>query len=182
MDLSSNRYQIWPFFKDDDGVFNLPDAFLRMIWDELEATGRILETFSAGDVSTLEQWMAFTKREDNNFVFVMDSRSGQPVFMSWVNGIAIRSRSAFAHFCGIGPYRRGSLDLALDYWTGVRGLDGRYMLDTLVGLTPSTNEKALKLMRMVGCVIACEIPGLCYMAATGELVAGTISYFKRKGA
>jgi hypothetical protein len=54
-----------------------------------------------------------------------------------------------------------------------------YLLDTLIGITPTCNEAAVKYIRRCGAIECGTVPAACYYHDTGENVAGLVTIFNR---
>lgn len=54
-----------------------------------------------------------------------------------------------------------------------------YVLDTLVGVTPTCNDAAVKYIRRCGAVECGVVPGLCWFHDEGENVPGLVTVFNR---
>ena len=173
------RFQVWPYFRQEDGTWNLPDLFLAAAWSGIYTSGRYQHVFYSGQVKTFGEFVTFLQKKGTYPVFVV--LDGAPVFMAWLNGVDAIAGVGFSHFCAIGPYRRGSADAVLDYWFGFRGPDGQPLLKVLCGVTPATCIVALKLLRLLGWVEAGRIPRFCRLAHDGTRADAVISYYAREG-
>lgn len=54
-----------------------------------------------------------------------------------------------------------------------------FMLDTLIGITPTCNEAAIKFIRRCGAVECGEVPNLCFFYDEGEHSAALVTVFNR---
>lgn len=61
-----------------------------------------------------------------------------------------------------------------------RNVSGGFMLDTLIGLTPSCNKEAVKFIHSLGAVDVGVIPGACYYYDTGENVSAVATVYTRE--
>lgn len=59
-------------------------------------------------------------------------------------------------------------------------ITGGYRMDTLIGLTPTCNTEALKLIHRCGAVDCGVIPAACYYHDTGENVPGLATVYTRE--
>lgn len=103
-----------------------------------------------------------------------------------------RGKTADAHFCvfPMGTERMaspiGRIPVALGYGFFCAGAalweknasDG-FVLDTLVGIIPSCNRKALKYVDRLGVRFHASVPGMCWCYDTGDNVPGIVMTLSR---
>lgn len=167
-----NNLQIFPYVAIEGG-WSLSDSVMTAIFLQLEQEGKIEHLFYDGSVRDVIGWLEFIKRPGNFIVVVADMEAQRPIHIAWLNNVA--DGVAWAHHASLGKYKRGVWELIRDYWaeTGVIRL--------LLGLTPVTNEKAVKfLQKICKFEVVGEIPDICNLAYEAMRVPGVVSYFKLK--
>lgn len=83
--------------------------------------------------------------------------------------------------CGGHKLRAGALDRAGGASGGESGQreEGGFLLDTLIGVTPTDSREAVRFVRRMGGVPCGEVPDLCWRFDSGRNVAGLLTVFNR---
>ena len=172
------RYQVMPLIYDEFGNPNIPPVVLDAVWAQLEAEDKVRHVFYGGSVHDLLTWRQFLSTPTNYPVFVLDMDQAKLVFLAWMNHLA--NGTAQIHFTSIGKYRRGTVEVVLDYWRSFKMPDGEQMFCVLLGMTPETNVAALKLSRLTGFTrLEPTIPEACILAYEGNRrVGGVVTFLK----
>ena len=92
----------------------------------------------------------------------------------------IEGRRGFVHFAflpGPDPVKMGRFILSSVLWD--RDPGGRFLIDTLVGITPAENKGALSLIERCGAVKVGVIPGFYYNHDKAKNTLATITYCTR---
>ena len=101
-----------------------------------------------------------------------------------------QGKSAQCHFCTLpmGTHRTqakipavvgfGLYALGSSLWS--RNESGGFMLDTIIGITPTCNKDAVKYIHKVGAKDVGTIPGACWYYDTGENVPGLVTVYTRE--
>lgn len=103
-----------------------------------------------------------------------------------------QGKSAQVHFCtlpvGVRRVRLGGHQISLVRAMGMyatasalweRNQSGGFVLDTLIGVTPLCNEKAVKYAHMLGAQDCGIVPDMCWYHDTGENVPGLLTVYTR---
>lgn len=168
---NNSKFEIYPLIQID-GEWTIPENVLLGIWHQIVNEGKDKHLFYDGTIKTAFEWMEFIKRPGTYPLLVAEIESKKVVHIAWLKDIF--DIGAWGHHCSIGPYQRGAWEAVRDHWK-------KYFtnLKIVLGITPETNEKALKFalkickFKRVG-----KIPLLCNMAYEDKRVAGIISYFQ----
>ena len=72
----------------------------------------------------------------------------------------------------------GLFGVASSLWE--RNQSGGFVLDTLIGITPLCNTKAVKYVRTLGAQDCGIVPGMCWYHDTGENVPGLLTVYTRE--
>ena len=147
-------------------------------------------------------------RRDRKFAYCLPKMDGEG-FVKWMRrddvhpwGILYRGipvalclltnregKKAEVHFCllPVGS-RRYSKSLSLARAIGLYALSnvlweenesGKYVIDTLIGVTPASNRTAIKYAGSVGGKFVARVPDLCWYYDTNENVDGIMTVFNR---
>jgi len=164
-------YQLWPIITQD-GMCSVPDVVLHGVWKQMVAEGRAPEhVFYGGWVNSPERFAEFVKLPGVLPVFVIDDEAKKIVFFAWLDGV--QDGYASGHFCALGPIRRGAFAAVIDYWRSWGSIR------VLIGITPETNEFALRLIRKMGFTsLGGVVPQFCNLATQGRIVGAVISYLE----
>lgn len=169
--LSKSRFEIYPLVQID-GQWTIPDEVLIGIWGQIVSEGKDKELFYDATIKTPFEWMGFIKRSGTYPVLVVEKKTKTVVHIAWLKDVF--DIGAWAHHCSIGKYQRGAWEAVRDHWK-------KYFttLKLLLGITPETNEKAVKfLQKICKFTIVGKIPLMCNMGYEGKRVSAVISYFK----
>lgn len=173
----ASELSLIPFAKVGD-EWMLPESVLQMIAHTAHAEGRLQTVFVEGGVSTPHDLVTMFKNPRNLPVFVF--KGLECVGFGWLNGAA--GNRAFAHFCMLNAARGftaiHAFRLMLDYWTALNN-GGGPIFDTLIGLIPKANERAVEFAERAGCVRVGVIPEMLRNVYTGERADAVILYFSR---
>ncbi len=161
--------EVYPYVHTGEG-WSISDSVMAAIWLQLEQEGKVEHLFYDGIVRDITGWLAHLKQPGLFAAVVADTVQARPVHIVWLKDIW--DGVAWAHHTSIGNYRRGVWETVIDYWS-------KFELRLLLGLTPETNEKAIKfLSKICKFTIVGTIPGLCHMAYEDRRVGGVVSYYQ----
>ena len=156
------RYALHPL-----SVEHVPEEVLRQIWAKAEPN--LEETWYDGTVQNFEQFVQYlgTKLP----FFLRDSEREEWVFAVFVE--PLQNRWVWAHFIGLAPYRRGMGESTIHQLKtlGFRGL---------MGITPVSNEKAARLLKILSWKRVGAIPDFCNMVYKDKTEAGILSHYRFK--
>ena len=101
----------------------------------------------------------------------------------------VQGKTAHVHFLTLpcGTHRTGTKGISVVRGMGLYALGSAlweasptsFRLDTLIGITPSTNSRALHYIRTLGAVDCGVVPGMCYFDETHENVPGVVTIYTR---
>ena len=156
-----------------DGELSVPAEVMVSIWHRICYEGKQDLLFYDGTVTDLKGWIDYIYNPQNYVVLIVDA-VGDVRHIAWIN--KYYQGSGFVHHCSIGNYHRKTWPTLKAYWQGFKDDDGKPLIYTVMGVTPTTNEKAVKLLRVIGWHEIGVIPGICYVANENRYVGGVISY------
>lgn len=163
---------------------DLTDRQLMDFWRLVQASGRdrsICFDMPPMDGRAFSSWC---RREDIHPWVV----TFQGVPMGFYYLTQRQGKTAHVHFLTLpcGTHRtKGRLPVAVA--AGLFGLGSAlwektatsFMLDTLIGVTPTCNEKAVKYILRCGAVECGTVPNMCFFHDEGEHSAGLVTVFNR---
>jgi hypothetical protein len=173
MELKSNKYVIYPlipFGNPEDGAFNISDEILVAIWEMIEAENKVEDLFYDGSIRDAAGWLHYLKSPGTHPIIVWNTEEKKVVHVAWLKDTF--DCCGWLHHCSIGPFRRSAWRTALEFY---QKLDG---MQLLLGLTPKVNEKAVRVLKLMGWTIVGEVPWVCNMAYQDKRVSGIFSYFQ----
>lgn len=101
----------------------------------------------------------------------------------------MQGKTAHLHFLTLpcGTHRTGTKGISVVRGMGMYSLgmalwersSTSFKLDTLIGVTPATNARALHYADVMGGVSCGTIPGMCFFYDTGENVPGVVTIYTR---
>lgn len=167
---NDTKFYVYPIMPLGDGC-SIADSTLIYIWERIEEEGKVEHLFYDGMIRDKESWLSFIKRPDIFPVIVWNQETKTIAHIAWLKDLF--DVCGYAHHCSIGKYQRGAWEAVRDFW---KQFDS---LKILLGLTPKTNERAVKFLEKI-CKfkIVGEIPLVCNMSYRGERVPGILSYYE----
>jgi hypothetical protein len=166
-----SNLQVYPYVATEHG-WSISDSVMAAIWMQLEQEGKVEHLFYDGSVRDVSGWLQHLKTPGMYPLVVADTEKAVPVHIAWLNNIG--DHIAWAHHCAIGKYRRGVWEAVVNYWK-------IFDLWVILGLTPETNEKAVKFLeRICKFHIVGTVPAVCNLAYEGHRVGGVISYYQMR--
>ena len=148
-----------------------------MVASAVQTEGKLARVFIEGGVRTPHELVEMFKKPNNLPVFVFNGT--EPAGFGWLNGIA--GNRAFAHFCMLNSAQETTLrafKLMLGYWMSLRNA-GEPIFDTLIGIIPRQNERAVKFAQAAGCVVVGTIPQMLKDVYAGDRADAVILYYSR---
>jgi len=170
-------YQVFPLIMVN-GTCNVPDVVLLNIWAMILNEGKYHDLFYDGGVKSSEEWLAFIKHPSNYPVII---HKGEDLYaIAWLN--YAERVSARCHFVVFGQYHKDIGKTIINYWKGMKDRNGNQLIHVLIGMTPETNTKMNKLMKIIGFTVLGIIPHFCYLASENKTVGATVGYLDLKEA
>jgi len=164
-----------------NGAWSLADEQMLMIYEEAQKAELIDKVFFAGEVRTPDDWLALMKRS-TNVVHTIWGDDEQPYLIAWLNDWG--RYHAFAHFITFprawGSHTVGLLKKCFKYWFDFKNDTGGYVLDTIVGRTPSHRREVTRFLFKVGAHVLGEIPSMAYDMYQNKRIGLVISYITRE--
>jgi hypothetical protein len=143
------------------------------IWEQIIQEGKKESLFYDGSVKDLKEWIDYIYCPANHVALVIDNE-GEIYHIAWINKFS--NKNGFLHHCGLGKYNRQSWPVLKKFWSDMRDINNKPVIHTLLGVTPESNTKAIKLTKMLGWTIMGKIPGICYISHNNRYEPGWISY------
>lgn len=168
---SNDKFEVYPLIQVE-GKWTVPDEVLVGIWGQIVSEGKDKELFYDATIKTPFEWMEFIKRPGTYPILVVDKKKKTVVHIAWLKDVF--DIGAWAHHCSVGKYQRGAWEAARDYWK-------KYFpnLKLLLGITPETNEPAIKfLQKICKFTVVGKIPLMCNMGYENKRVSAIISYYE----
>lgn len=178
--MSAGRYQVIPYvFSVADSRWSIPDHTMSYVWDKMVDEQRVEHLFWSGGIRSEIDFISFLREPGNYPILVFDAEIWEAKAIAWLNGIEMNH--ALVHFCCLGKFRLACCKMGLDYWRSIKAIDGKPLFSVLLGVTPETNELAIRVSKMLGFQRVGIIPKLCPMAYLNRTVGGVITYMDCEG-
>lgn len=142
------------------------------IWNQIIAENKYHDLFYDGTVKDLREWLEYIYNKNNHVSLVLDN-AGHIYHIAWINKFS--NGHGFLHHCSLGNYNRGTWPTLKAYFQGMMFND-QPVIKTLMGVTPESNTKAVRLLKIIGWTILGTIPGICYLANENKHVGGVVSF------
>lgn len=171
-----SKYFAWPMdnSRPENQDKNIPDVILMGIWKQMIEEGKVGAVFYGGEVKTVGEWLGFIKSVGRFPVIVVDSEHNKAVTIAWFDQY---SRGvAHAHFCVLGPYKKGIGETVINFWRGLETSPGAPFLKTMWGKTPDIYDNALRLIKILGFTVIGVIPNACWLHYEQKQAGGAISH------
>ena len=141
--------------------------------------GTVHRVFYDDSVRSTTDFLDFLKREENSVFFV--KFKDEDVGFFWLRKFI--QKSAFINYCFYkafwGPESLKISQECLDYILHKKNAYGDYLVDVLLGLTPSNNKLAIKFLIKNGMTVIGKVPGLITDCRHNEVVDGVLTYKTR---
>lgn len=169
---------------------DITDRQLMAFWDAVRAAGRDRDVAyclppmdGPGFVRWMRQpdispWIILFQGEPCGLFFLTDhaGKAAQCHFCTLPTGTRRTGQTAGGRFSAtIGA---GLFALGQALWE--RSVSGGFLLDTLIGVTPTCNRAALRYIHALGAQDCGIVPGACWYHDTGENVPGLYTVFTRQ--
>lgn len=134
--------------------------------------------FYDGTVKDAESFVKFMK--DSKILPVIILKEINPVGFAWLSNLS--HAHAFAHFAYFKEvWGRDTINIGkklTSYWFSIPGSDGKQLIKTLLGVTPTFNKKAISYVKKLGWTILGEIPEMYFNPYLNENVDVVLSFKK----
>jgi hypothetical protein len=167
----SNEIFALPLVKTDNGL-SVPAEVMVNVWLQICNEGKQDSLFYDGAVKNLKDWIDYIYNPSNHVVLIIDEL-GHVYHIAWIN--KYYQGSGFVHHCSLGNYNRRTWPTLKKYWQNMKN-NGESLVKTVMGVTPVTNHKAIKLLKIIGWNMIGCIPNICFLANENRHIAGMISY------
>jgi len=162
-----------------DGIPTFTDSFIKGLFERMQQEGLIGLVFFDGSAKTPDDFLTMMKFGRNK-LFVIEFK-GKLAGCVWLNNFEMR-RADF-HFCFFSTLRgQDAIDVGkqvvIELLT-MKNDNGDFVFDLLVGLTPTTNEAAVRWCERMEFSSVGILPAAAWDAALGKSVPGLISYVER---
>lgn len=170
--------EILSFYQEDNTPL-FSDMHLAQIFRRIVREETLHDTFYDGYVRNTKDFVKFVK--NNEMYFVKLDREDVGFF--WLSKFS--QKSSFVTYCLYKKFwGKKALTISkfcIDFILNRRDSRGEYLLDVVLGLTPTTNKLAIKLLMKIGMTVVGKIPGILYNAKEHMSVDGLFSYKQRNG-
>jgi hypothetical protein len=158
--------------------FTVTDDELLSIYNQLKEE-KLLDKIFYHTPMDENDFVLYLKTFDNRFFFTIVDN--EVIGFSWLNKFECNTARVHQVFfkSGWGDKAEDAAKFGLNYFLHLKDLEGKYILDTLVGITPKPNRLAVKFAEKVGMNIVGEIPNICYLYKHNKTVPGVLSYITR---
>jgi hypothetical protein len=165
-------------YVEGNGSWSLPDTMMIGIFEKMQDHGLDKVVFVNGTVEDRAQWLNFVKTK-TNLVHVIGNEEGVEL-VAWINNFG--KNYAFGHFCFFPEaWGKNTIKLgkqSLDHWFGLN-LEGKPVLDVILGQLPTSNEYAVKYIKKIGMTILGSVPNIRY-SGLNEATGATFAYITRE--
>jgi hypothetical protein len=170
--------QPWPYVQFN-GEWSIPDIILGLVWKKLEENGKIEELFYEGGMRTVVEFIEFFQNPNRFLIFVADADSKKVIAIGFLTNFD--SNKAYVHFSFIDEFEPSAGKVAIDFWRQMTDGNGNKVLDVLIGVTPESYPKVIKIINKWGFQVIGTIPLICNMFYKNKKEGGIISYLTLGG-
>jgi hypothetical protein len=165
--MEDRRYLFVPYV-ENDGIRSFRDSDLVEFYHALNERGLIQKTFFDGCVQSVDDFIQLFKyRQNMMWVVLRDNRFGG---IFWLNSFEQKTaqihQSLLIDVLGRDIVRVGKDFLKMVF--SMKGQDGEYIFDGLIGLTPASYGGAVKYLLRSGMRIKTELPNALRMYHEGN--------------
>lgn len=164
---------------EENGQVNFSDKALGQVFRRIVREEIVYKLFYDGSVRNTRDFREFMRNTDKEMFFV--KYNGKEVGFFWL--INFRQRSFFINYClykeFLGETALTISKVCLDYIFNRTNLDGEFLVDVLLGLTPANNKLAVNFLLKNDMTILGKVPGFLYDSIDDQTVDGIFSYRQR---
>lgn len=161
-----------------DGIPSFTDSFIGGLYNRMQEDGMADTVFYDGRINSGKDFVRFIKATVNHLSVVY--ADGKLAGVLWLNGF--ECRFARFHWCIFSNmWRKDIVALGKEVITIIlnrKDAAGEYLLDGVVGITPSWNERAIEYLTMCGGVTCGEAPFITMK--DGRSTTGVFFYYARE--
>lgn len=165
-------------YAEIDGISTMTNSFVMGLYDRMKEDGTADIVFYDGSVRDADGFLRKMRYENIALYAVYADQKLAGVV--WLNGF--EGRVARCHWCVFSPYwAKGSVEIgkaSLRKILAIKERGGAYLYDMLLGILPSSNERAVRYCLKCGGRKAGVVPNLVCM--NGKSAEGTIIYYTRE--
>src|SRR5574343_645263 len=147
-----------PVVKVGDNL-SVPIEAMILVWQQIVQENKVDPLFYDGCVKNLKEFLDYIYNP-NNYVVLVVWKNSHIYHIAWIN--KFYQGHGFVHHCALGNYNRKTWPLLKKYWASMKDDYCKPIIYTVLGVTPASNTKACKLLKVIGWTILGEIPGICY--------------------
>jgi hypothetical protein len=165
-----------------DGIPNFTNSEILKLYDMMESDGVVDTVFRDGTIRSREDFLQSVVSGYNLLYLVTAGDNPEPAFVCWLNNLngkmAMMHWSCFSRFWGDCSDDVGKF--AIDKLIHMKDMEGRYILDVLIGLIPISNERAIDFSQRVGGTLAAVVPHAAYHAEIDETIDAVLVHYTRE--
>ena len=180
MPMAQAAYAFKLFNPGGDPAVSFGVGELERMWFLLSGAGLAEVVFYDGRIRCVGDFVEYFSSPENHVYGIY--LEGEPGGLAWLNGH--EGRSARVHFTSLSPrvYREHAVPMGRCFTQGMLNASrgGEYVLDVLVGVTPSDNRLALRFIRRLGFARVGEVPHALWLAGRRQSGAAVVSYLTRE--
>lgn len=165
-----------------DGVPTLKDSELAALYDRMQRDGTVEQVFFAGEVQSADEFVAYFKLPGNRLWVHVDDATQDFLGFCWLNTFEGRSArlhyNAFSEAWGQKTFEMAIQSVKTLLW--MQDKQGEYLLDVLIGLTPTDNWRSCEFVQKVGAEVAGVIPKMLWNAYEQKSMDALMVYYTRE--
>ncbi len=162
-----------------DGSPHFSDIHLAQVFRRIVREETVSRVFYDGSIVNTSDFIRFFKNHDREIFFV--EHNGREVGFFWLE--KFRHKTSFINYCFYREYwGENALHISrvsIDFLFERKDCHGEFLIDMLLGLTPSTNKLAIKFLLKNGMTVLGKMPKMLFDVKKGTNVDGVFSYKQR---
>lgn len=164
------------YYKD---AWSLSYDTIEDIWNKMVDEGTSKMVFPSGNVKDMESFKTCLQNKKSNVITIWENK--EIVFLSWINNL--KPTSASIHFTSFksiwGTRTDEALLMAFRHWFSHKDNDGEYLFDTIMGMIPNNNQRAIEMTKRCGVHVLGTIPNYTTNFYTKKKIGATVLYIER---
>ncbi len=172
---NKDQYRLLPFAQVD-GISTMTDSQIMELYRHTEQDGLIDVVFYDGSIQTEKDFLSMVKAPGTVFYVFFEGLQEQGYV--WLN--RFEGRGARIHFCGFKHAWGRALPMGqfcVDFFTWVKDLEGNFLFDLLMGITPAENIFARAFVQRCGFRELGEVPKAVWNTKAGKSLPGIFFYY-----
>lgn len=159
--------------------WSIPFGIVLNIYNKMVEEGTDKIVFCSGSVKSFKDFLVLMNDKKKSIITIWDDK--EIIMIAWMT--TVNKISAHAHFNCFkkiwGKQPEKAVRMGLDYWFSFKHRNGKPIFDTIIGMIPDDNQRAVSMIKKCGAKIIGNIPNYSTNIYTKKKIGATVLYIER---